>query len=181
MKIRLALIGLLGALLSIPGAGPAAATPNNEPATYELHMEVPNVAQAPNGDLVFVTGGGTFSVHPKSVTASGEFTHTDSAGNVLGGGTWTATSLLSFQPYGCGEVLGDPLPPNFCGGKVKMRVVLTAGGSQFEGVLTVFCIVGPNPPNSHDEPSEEGVTLNIIGVINFNDVMGGENIYIRTS
>jgi hypothetical protein len=26
-----------------------------------------------------------------------------------------------------------------------------------EGILTIFCIVGENPPNSHDELSEEGV------------------------
>src|SRR5947208_1797809 len=43
-----------------------------------LVMEVPNVAVAPNGDRVAVLGSGEFSVHPKSVTASGTFTHTDS-------------------------------------------------------------------------------------------------------
>jgi len=149
--------------------------------TYELHMDVPNVARAPNGDRVEVTGGGVFSVFPKSVEAEGEFTHTDSAGNVLGGGTWEATQLLAYQSYGCGVVLGNELPPNFCGGMLKMRVLLTTPSGEFKGILTVFCIIGPNPPNSHDDLSEEGVTLNIVGVINFNKVVGGMNIYIRTS
>jgi hypothetical protein len=36
-------------------------------------------------------------------------------------------------------------------------------------------------PNSHDEPSEEGVHLNVIGVINFNKIVSGMNVYVRTS
>ena len=36
----------------------ARTAPNNESATYEWHLEVPNVAMAPNGDTVAVTGNG---------------------------------------------------------------------------------------------------------------------------
>src|SRR6266516_1555205 len=36
----------------------ARTAPNNESATYEWHLEVPNVAMAPNGDTVAVTGTG---------------------------------------------------------------------------------------------------------------------------
>ena len=46
---------------------------------------------------------------------------------------------------------------------------------------TVFCIVGPNPPNSHDDPSGEGVHPDIPGIINFNKIVSGMNIYVRTS
>jgi hypothetical protein len=172
-----AIIGLM-----TPAAG---ADPNNQPATFQLHMERPNVSEAPNGDRVAVTGSGVFSVHPKSVAAAGTFTHTDASGNIVGSGIWTATQLLSFEFYGCGVItFADPdivLPPNFCGGALKMRVLLTAGSNQFEGVLTVFCIVGPQTPESHDEPPEEGVTLNVADVINFNKIVTGMNIYIRTS
>jgi hypothetical protein len=166
------------ALVVLPTAAADSAT-----HTYELEMDVPNVAEAPNGDQVFVTGEGEFSVHPKSVEASGEFTHTDSEGNVLAEGTWTATQLLTYQSYGCGVVLGNDIPDNFCGGKVKMRVTLTPEGTELAipGVLTVFCIIGPNPPTSHDDPSEEGVTLVVPGIINFNRVVTGENVYIQTS
>src|SRR5919198_1507227 len=158
---------------------PASAFAGSGTQTFELHMEAPNTAQAPNGDHVAITGEGVFSVHPKSVEAEGTFTHTDSGGNVLAAGTWTATRLISYQSYGCGVVFGTPLPPNFCGGKLMMRVLLTPDGTtlQIPAKLWVFCLIGPNPPNS----AEEGVRLNIPGHINFNDVTGGENVYIRTS
>src|SRR5438876_8152267 len=69
------------------------------------------------------------------------------------------------QPYGCGVVLGIPLPPNLCGGKLVLRVLLTnsSSGQQFDGVLWMFCIIGPNPPNSHDEEDGEGAHLSITG------------------
>jgi hypothetical protein len=177
MRIRFALFIAVGVAAFV--LAPTSAFARSGTETFELHMEAPNTAQAPNGDQVAVTGEGEFSVHPKSVEADGEFTHTDSAGNVLATGSWTATQLLSYQSYGCGVVFGTPLPPNFCGGKVIMRVLLTPEGTtlRIPGKLWVFCLIGPNPPNS----AEEGIRLNVPGIINFNDVTGGENVYIRTS
>ncbi len=153
---------------------------------YMLVITLPNMGEAPNGDRVAVTGMGTFQVNPKEVTADGTFVHRDSTGTELGRGTWTATELLSFQPYGCGIItFPDPdviLPPNFCGGALKLRVLLITPVGAFDAILTVFCIVGPKAPESHNEPAEEGVTLNVADVINFNQVApGGANIYIRTS
>ncbi len=164
---------------------PASVAGTSATETYELHLEVPNISEAPNGDRVAVTGAGMFGIHPKSVDATGTFTHTDSAGNLVGRGTWTALELLAFQSYGCGVlVFPDPdviLPPNFCGGQLKLRVMLSTPAGQLEGILTVFCTVGPNPPDSHDDPSGEGVHLNAIGVINFNKIVSGMNVYIKTS
>jgi hypothetical protein len=154
---------------------------SSQTQTYELHMEVPQVSQAANGDMVSITGDGVFSVHPKTVGANGTFTHSDSQGNLLGSGTWVATQLLSFQPYGCGVVLGFPIPPNLCGGKLMLRVQLTSESGQFEGILSVFCIIGPDPPNSHDDPSGEGARLDIIGVNNFNKIVSGGNVYVKTN
>jgi len=154
---------------------------SSQTQTYEMHMEVPQVSQAANGDVVSITGDGIFSIYPKTVGANGTFTHSDGQGNVLDSGTWVATQLLSFQPYGCGVVLGFPIPPNLCGGKLMVRVQLTSGSGQFEGILSVFCIIGPNPPNSHDDPSGEGARLDIIGVNNFNKIVSGGNVYIKTS
>lgn len=165
---------------------------DSETATYLLRMgPATNTGTAPNGDRVLVTCAsrqrncGTFQVHPKDlpVPPAGEFVHTDAAGNILGAGTWLATELLDYQSYGCGVIAfaGVTLPPNFCGGKLKLRVMLTPTGAGFalDGILTVFCIVGPNPPDSHDEPMGEGVTLDVVGVINFTHTSGGQNIYIR--
>ena len=153
--------------------------------TYELHMEGPNFGEAANGDRVTVTGEANFSVHPKSVEGEGAFTHRDSRGTVLGGGTWEATELLDYQSYGCGIVhfpTGDVvLPDNFCGGKVKYSVVLTTPHGQLSGTMTVICIIGPNPPESAFGPRSEGVMLDVPGVINFNHSAGGDNIIVQTS
>jgi hypothetical protein len=181
-KLRLiSLIATLILIFSIFGAAGVSAASTTE--TFDLHMELPNISRASNGDQVAVTGDGPFSVHPKSVNASGAFTHTDSHGNVLASGTWTATQLLTYQSYGCGVVVseGVTLPPNFCGGMLKLRVLLTAGSQQLPGILTVFCIVGPKAPASHDEPDGEGIHLDVPGVANFNKIVSGMNIYIRTS
>src|SRR5207248_5961626 len=141
--------------------------------TYQLHMEAPQVAQAANGEMVSITGSGAYSVNPKTVSATGTFTSPSS-----GNGTWVATQLLDFQPYGCGIIFGTPIPPNLCGGKLILRVVLTdsTSGQQFAGILWVFCLIG-TPPSS----AEEGARLDIIGVNNFNRIISGGNVYVKTS
>jgi hypothetical protein len=187
MKRRSALLVFTAAALLAVAPGPATADPNNASGTWELHLEVPNVAMASNGDTLGLTGMGVFSIHPKSVTASGMFTHNVSgAGTVTG--TWTATDLLSFEFYGCGVVpsIGATLPPNFCGGVVKMRVAFTPDGTSLTipGIITVFCVIGPQAPPPHDnptEPGEEGATAVIPGIANFNKIVSGMNVYIQTS
>jgi hypothetical protein len=180
MKGRSALVITVAAALLALAAAPAVA--GNTRGSFLLVMEEPNFGRAPNGDRVMVTGGGSFSLHRKSVTASGAFTHLDPAGNVRGSGTWTATALLSFNFYGCrfipalGVDLGDD---NLCGGAVKMAVVLDTPTGQLPGILKVFCIVGPNAPTSHDDPTEEGVTLDVPGHVNFNHSDTGDNIWVR--
>jgi len=169
---RLVPIGVVVLALSLLAPAPALAHSGTQ--TYFFAMEAPNTAQAENGDSVAVTGEGTFSVHPKSVDAAGSFTHTFAAGGSISG-TWVANELLEYQSYGCGVVFGTPLPPDFCGGAVKMSVTLTVGTRQADGILTIFCLIGPNPPNSADE----GVTLVVPGIINFNKVVSGDNFYQR--
>ena len=185
MKRFIAPAFVLALALFAFGSAPALADPNNESATFQLHIEVPNVSQASNGDRVAITGGGVFSVHSKSVTASGTFTHTNSQGTVLATGTWTADQLLSFEFYGCGVVpaLGVTLPPNFCGGALKLSVILSPSGTSLAvpGDLTIFCIIGPQSPPPHDTPDGEGIHLVVPGVANFNEIVSGMNVYIRTS
>ena len=127
------------------------------------------MAQAANDEQVSITGSGVFSVNPKSTTATGTYATTAS-----GSGTWVATQLLSFVPYGC-----LPAPhANFCGGKLMLQVLLTdsTSGQQFQGVLWVFCLIG-NPPTS----AEEGARLDIIGKNNFNRIVSGLNFYVKTT
>ena len=175
-------------LFSVLVAGlltPSPAQAAHSTDTFLLIMEAPNVGAAPNGDHILVTGEGEFSASPKSVSASGEFTHLDADGNVFAEGTWTATNLISFSFYGCrfipalGVDLGDD---NLCGGAVKMRVTLDTPLGELPAIMTVFCIIGPQAPSSHNGSSGgEGVTVVVPGIINFNHTGGGENVYVRVS
>jgi len=156
--------------------------------TYELHMEGPNFGVAANGDRIEVDGRADFAVNPKSADGAGTFTHMASDGTVKGAGTWTATDLLDYQSYGCGIVHFPPdeggdvtLPPNFCGGKVKLDVTLTTPHGVLPAIMTVICIIGPNPPNSAFSTHSEGVQLDVPGVVNFNHTDGGDNVIIQTS
>src|SRR6266545_2139669 len=136
-------IFLVVSLVASVGLLPTAAVanvPNNEAATYRLVTPIPNIGEAPNGDhaAIQVTQPFFFSVHPKSVSGGGTFTHTFTGGSFST--TWTATELLSFQPFGCG-IAGDgtPRPPNFCGGRVEMAISIAtraATGSASEAGMT---------------------------------------------
>ena len=170
-------VGLAAALALVPSAAVA----DSATHTYMLEMEGPNFGSAANGDMVTITGHADFSVKPKSAEGSGTFTHTASNGTVLGGGTWTATDLLDYQSYGCGIVFDTPLPPDFCGGKVKLRVTLSTPLGQLPATMTVICIIGPNPPDSaFGDKRSEGAMLDVPGVINFNHTAGGDNVIIQT-
>jgi hypothetical protein len=178
---RLILIAL--ALAAAALLVPTVAVADSATHTYRLVMEEPNFGVAANGDEIAITGEGEFSVNPNAVDAAGEFTHTDSGGNVLASGSWTATGLINYQSYGCGEVFGTPIPPDLCGGAVKMSVTLTPTGTslQLPGILTVFCVIGTHAPQSVLGPLTEGVTLNVPGIQNFNHSNGGDNAYVQIS
>ena len=169
-------LAFASALLALAPGSALATAPNNESASYEWHLEVPNVAMAPNGDTVAITGTGTFSVHPKSAAGGGSFTHTLAGGGTFTG-SYTVTGLVDFQPYGCGVVFGDPLPPDLCGGRLVFRVALVPDAHPTlsrGGLLTIYCLIGAPPPSA-----EEGIRLVVPGVLNFNDVVTGENVYIK--
>jgi hypothetical protein len=136
--------------------------------------ECPDVASAPNGDTITIAGQGTLSIHPDSVTGSGTFIHKDASGTVLGEGTWTAQQLMSFVSYGS----ESDLPPTFEGGKALVRIHLSpnTGGSGFDAVLRITCLVGSPPPSAR-----EGIRLDIQDVINFNKEVSGDTLFIRTS
>jgi hypothetical protein len=160
---------------------PTVAVADSATHSYLLVMDEPNLGVAANGDQIAVTGEGEFSVNPNSVDAEGGFTHTDRNGNVLATGTWRATRLLNYQSYGCGEVFGQTIDPDLCGGAVKMNVTLTPTGTSLRvpGIMTVFCVIGTHAPQSVLGPLTEGVTLNVPGIQNFNHSTGGENAYVQ--
>jgi hypothetical protein len=176
MKRRFALLFLVaGALAILWPAASSATEPNNSSDTYQLFMDVPNVSQDAAGDTLGVTGRGTWSVHPKSTDVSGAFTFTAADGTSFGG-TWTADALVAFQPYGCGQVFGNPLPPDFCGGRVVFDVTATTPFGVEHGQLTIFCLIGNPPPSA-----EEGITAVIPSVGDFNRQIDGMNHYVKTT
>jgi hypothetical protein len=175
MKLRLALFVSFAVAVIVLAPTPALAAGQTQ--AFLLLLEEPNTAEAPNGDTVAVTAEGEFSIFPNSVEAEGTFVHSNSGGTVEATGTWHATSLLNYQSFGCGVLFGDPIPPEFCGGRVLMAVQLTPNGTtlQIPAMLSVFCVIGDHVPGS----TEEGIRLNVPGIINFNDVTGGDNVYIQ--
>ena len=107
-KMRsLSLIAALALMLSVLGAGSVAADSGSANYVYLIATDFlcgldpsacPAITMASNGDTLEMSGGGTLSIHPKSVTGGGTFTHHFAGGGSLSG-TWTAKELLSFNSY----------------------------------------------------------------------------------
>lgn len=172
--IYISLVAAIALAVLALGAGSASA---HHGATYHYLLGVepvegPDIAMAPNGDTIEITGEGDFTTHPKSATGSGDFVHRDAAGNILGEGTWTATELISYHSYG---ECGIPGIPNACGGLALFRVHLTAAsGFETDGVLRVDCLIGDRVPPGADE----GIRLVLPG-INFNREVHGETVFLQ--
>ena len=173
-------LGLLGVLSLIVPLGYAA---GHSTANFQFlvgtgplcNLPVPNpcpdISMADNGDTVALTGQGSLSVFPSSVTGSGTFVHTAPDGTVRATGTWTAVKLMSFRSFG-----NSPgLPSNFVGGKALMMVqLLVAGKVVHTAVLTVLCEVGNPPDGLH-----EGFRLAVQDTpFNFNKQVSGITIFI---
>jgi hypothetical protein len=171
------IVALLLVLSSLSAIGAAA---DSGSATYQyllgtgffagttIPLAGPDVAMASDGSTVSLTGQGTLSVHPKSVTGSGSFTEMDSAGNVTASGTWTALDLRSFVSYGSGSAQAFA-PQNF-GGEALIRVQLSTGPT---ATLTVQCLFGTPPAGK-----SEGIRLAVQGGPNFNKQVSGETDFI---
>jgi hypothetical protein len=95
---------------------PTVAVADSATHTYLLVMEGPNFGVAANGDQIAVTGEGEFSVNPNAVDATGAFTHTDSSGNVLATGTWTATGSSTTSRTGAARCSVPRLTRTFAAG-----------------------------------------------------------------
>ncbi len=161
-------------LIVAAGAAPAAADSGHQEFQWVLlgHEGHPNVARASNGDVIEMTGEGTLSIHPKTVSGGGRFTHIAADGTVVGEGDYEAVKLLSFNSYGDGTPQGTP--PNLFGGLAIIRVALHPDGTDlvFEGNLQIDCLLG-NPPSG----AKEGTRLSVPG-INFNTEAGGDTVFI---
>ena len=174
--------------IATPTGGPefsrGGVPPSPGPATYEYHAGdaflaslnpafSPDVAMASNGDRIVLTGTGTLSVFPKSVTGGGTFTHKNVAGTVLATGTWTAIELLTFQSYGASAAL----PPTFRAGLAMIRVHLSpsAGGAGLDATLRISCRL---PATDVPGGFEEGIRLAVDNAVNFNREVSGNTVFV---
>src|SRR5262249_25403339 len=162
-RLTLFVLGLAAALVLVP----TTAVADSATHSFDLVMEEANFGVAPNGDRIEIEGEVKSDANPKTIVeGGGTFTHRNSAATILASGNWEAPGLLDYQSYGCGVVFGGPIPPNFCGGRVEMRVTLETPLGALPGILTVICVIGPNPPNSiiSNGDRSEGATLSGPGV-----------------
>jgi hypothetical protein len=178
-------IGVTAATSSAPALGGA------KTATISFGT-VESVARAANGDTVEISGEGTFTLQPKSVSGDGgavaaafgeiprTFTHRDAQGNVRAAGTWEPTEVLSYRSFGPATpeqiAFFGGLPPGSEGGKVMIKVALFVGGVHVaDGIVTIVCELGVPPKNS-----VEATLLLVQGTdLNFNEPVSGDNIFIR--
>jgi hypothetical protein len=136
---------------------------------------------ASNGLMLNSELAGQFNVAAK--TASGEGEWSLMAGTTeIDHGTFTITSLVAFQFYGCGEVSTPDgpvsLPPDFCGGRALFRfhAVSAVTGAQIDGLYEVNCQIH-NPGGQSPPGTSEGVKANARG-INFNKHVTGDNLLV---
>jgi len=192
---------ILAVFVLVPAlAGGAQAASDNVSAMFDYHISdafiqsLGEPAQTgakatatTGGDHVRVVGSGTFNTAAGSATGGGTFVHTNAGDVIVGFGTWTATSLVSFTPYGCGVRGGAPVPANFCGGLATMTVHVSgtlvnppAGHVEIDAILVVDCKLGTPPATAH-----EGIKLDgRPAAPNFdmtNDSPNGETIFLSRS
>ena|SRR2546428_535711 len=177
---KLSLLAVLALLLSLTGTIGARADSGHRDYQYLAGVQplcdiepsaCPDIARASNGDTVELTGSGALSIHPASVTGSGDFTHKNANGDVLATGTWSALKLESFTSYGT----SPDLPPNLEGGHVVILVQLFVGGAPVHtAILQVDCAIGKPPPGH-----TEGIRLAVQGALNFNKKVSGLTVFIR--
>lgn len=184
---RAILVALRFALPVVAALTLGVSTAGAKPLSFDFHagdgfagIVSPEVSAAANGDTVTIDATGTFRPAGHKAKGGGTFVHRAANGTVLGSGTFDVERLTSFQSFGCGVAEGQPLPPDFCGGKAVMEADVvghpaSGGTEEFDAVFTITCLVGDRVPAG----AEEVAALDIPGVIDFNKPVSGENLFVK--
>ena len=170
---RLTLAAALMVITVLLTAGSAQSATSK--SAFQVFVE-PTLTSASNGLAIETEMEGSFDVATKTASGDGSFVVMH-GGTVLDSGTFTLTRLVAFQFYGCGEVAGNSLPSDFCGGRAIFAVhATTASGGHGDGLLEVNCQIhdpgGRTPPGT-----SEGVKVNARS-INFNKHVDGDNLFV---
>jgi hypothetical protein len=170
---RFVLALILASCAAAVAAGSAgAATSKSE---FLVFVE-PTLSSASNGLTLESELEGTFDVAHKTASGSGSYAVT-SGSTVVETGTFELTRLVAFQFYGCGEVEGMALPPDFCGGRAIFRFHATSStGEERVGLYEVNCQIH-DPGGKAPSGTSEGVKANVRGV-NFNKHVSGDNLFV---
>jgi hypothetical protein len=165
------------------GVGSAGATPSK----FAFHAgdgfegtASPDLSAASNGETIAISAAGNFHVASHKASGTGTFVHRAADGTLLGSGTFTVTSLSSFDSFGCGVIEGEPLPANFCGGFAVLPVHVvghpaSGGTEEFNAVFTITCVIGDHVPTG----AQEAITVDIPGVVNFDTPVVGDNLFVK--
>ncbi|MEP7358036.1 MAG: hypothetical protein ABI847_12395 [Anaerolineales bacterium] len=163
------------------GLNTASVSADSGAATYEYYIgsgvvcsfgpsACPAVAMTAPGETLHLTGSGTLSIHPNSVTGGGDATHYFIGGGSISG-YWLPEQLLSFTEYGCGDA-GSPA--NYCGGQAVIRIGIYIGGvNVVDGTLKVESRRGAFPAGTI-----EGMRFAAQGR-NFNKIISGSTLFIK--
>ena len=165
----------LAFMMSVAAIAAGSAGSATSKSAFLVFVE-PTFTAASNGLILETELEGSFNVADKTASGSGEYAVIAGA-TVLESGTFSLTRLVAFQFYGCGEVEGFSLPPDFCGGRAIFSFHATSStGEETEGVAEVNCQIhdpgGQTPPGT-----SEGVKANARG-INFNKHVSGDNLFV---
>jgi hypothetical protein len=173
------LVSAVLALVVLTASGAAAQRERSTTTNYLFFVAEPSVTQTSSGDTLSLLGenahGGhavfTFGVQPKSASGDGQFVYTTAAGGGFQG-TWSVDNLVDFQSYGCGSLLGEPVAPFLCGGRLMLHVTMTTPSGPVQADFTFFSLVGSPPPGT-----EAGATMVVPHLGNFNRQIEGGNAF----
>jgi hypothetical protein len=170
---RLALALVLALCVAAIAAGSTGAATSK--SAFEVFVE-PTLSSASNGLTLETELEGSFDVADKTASGSGSYAVMFGS-TVVETGTFELTRLVAFQFYGCGEVEGAELPPDFCGGRAIFRFHATSStGEETVGLYEVNCQIH-DPGGKTPSGTSEGVKANARGV-NFNKHVTGDNLFV---
>jgi hypothetical protein len=176
MMRRFALVAALACSIAAVAAGNAGAATSR--STFLVFVE-PTTSASATGLTLESELEGSFNVSDRTASGNGTFQVMDGA-TVIDSGTFALTGLVAFQFYGCGEVEGSPLPPNFCGGRAVFSFHATSTtGEQTDGLAEVNCQIH-NPGGQSPPGTSEGVKVSVPGV-NFNMHVTGDNLFVKVT
>src|SRR5712692_3130801 len=131
-------------------------------SSYSFTLVGPQTTGDGPGSTIRTTGSGSFDTEARTVVASGSFTESNSTGGTARG-TWTATSFVSFQPF------GGPNPGSQ-GGVLQILVTMSFAGKDQETNVPMSVTCRINHPLGFT--GEEGITIG-----SFREIIRGATLF----